>query len=56
MSKFVITPIPSRRKTIGIKEETRFVPDKVMEVYPRKQSGEKPERNVNHLVKFTKKG
>lgn len=56
MSEFIITPMPSRRKTIGIKAKTSFVPDKVVEVCPKAQLGEKPERNVNHLVKFTKKG
>lgn len=56
MSRFEKTPLPSRPKEVGIDPMSRFKPSKVGESYMRAQFDTNSERNVNHLVKFTKKG
>lgn len=56
MSRFEKAPLPSRKKKVGIEPISRFTPSKVGEAYIRAQFEANSERDVNHLVKFTKKG
>lgn len=55
MSKFEKTPLPSRQKKVRIEPKSRFIPTKIGESYIKAQFEENSERDVNHLVKFTKK-